>query len=229
MKYDIIIFDADETLFDFDYSEKVAFRNTMLDYGFDYEENYHLKLYLEINNKLWKELENGLTTLEKLKTERFDRFIKRLGANIDSYELAEAYENHLADCSILFEGSIPLIESLCNNYKLFIVTNGITRVQEKRIRRSEIAKYFDGITISEEVSVAKPDPKIFDYALSNCDFDKKRVLMVGDSLTSDIQGGINYGIDTCWLNTKGKVNHGKIKPTYEIKNIMDLSKILSRS
>ena len=100
-------------------------------------------------------------------------------------------------------------------------------MQNKRIRKSNISKYFDDIIISEEVKVAKPDAKIFELALNNVDYtNKSNLLMVGDSLTSDIQGGINFGIDTCWFNPNKIVNKTKIKPTYEISNLVELKDLV---
>lgn len=229
MKYEVIIFDADETLFDFEKSERDAFKNTIPEFGIVYDENYHLKEYKEINTAIWKELEDGLITQKKLKVERFKRLSDRLNAGFDAAEFAKSYMKHLSYASFLFDESIDLVKSLHGNYKLAIVTNGLTDVQDRRIRRSTIAEYFEDIIISEEVEAAKPDPKIFEFALKNIKYvDNSRVLMVGDSLTSDIQGGINFGIDTCWFNPKKTLNNMKIKPTYEIYNLMDLKDILEK-
>jgi putative hydrolase of the HAD superfamily len=136
---------------------------------------------------------------------------------------------HLANASFLFDESIELIESLHKDFKLTIVTNGLTDVQSKRIRKSVIAKYFEDIVISEEIKVAKPDPRIFEHALKNIKHtDKSKVLMVGDSLTSDIQGGINFGVDTCWYNPRKLENKTEIKPTYEISSLVELKDILQK-
>jgi putative hydrolase of the HAD superfamily len=229
MKYEIIIFDADDTLFDFNKSERAAFKNTMLEFDIEYDENHHLKVYKEINTVIWKEFEDGLITQKKLKLERFKRLSDRLNANFNEISFAEAYVKHLANASFLYDDSIELIESLYKNYRLSIITNGLKDVQNNRIKKSIIGKYFEDIIISEEVEVAKPDPKIFEYALLNMKHtDKSKVLMVGDSLTSDIQGGINFGIDTCWFNPNKGINTKGITPTYEINNLMMLKNILEK-
>jgi putative hydrolase of the HAD superfamily len=229
MKYEIIIFDADETLFDFRKSEKDAFKNTMLEFDVEYDENHHLKIYEEINTAIWKEFEEGLITQKKLKTERFKRFSDRLEAGFDENELAKSYIKHLANASFLFDDSMELVKSLHKDYRLTIVTNGLKDVQDHRIRRSVIGEYFEDVVISEEVEVSKPDPKIFELALNNIKHtDKSKVLIVGDSLTSDIQGGINFGVDTCWYNPKKVENKTGIKPTYEISNLMELKRILEK-
>lgn len=229
MKYEIVIFDADDTLFDFKKSERDAFKNAMLEFDIEYDENHHLKIYQEINTAIWKEFEKGLITQEKLKVERFKRLSDKLNANFDENEFAKSYMKHLANASFLFDESIELVEKLHKDFKLTIVTNGLTDVQSKRIRKSFIAKYFEDIVISEEIEVAKPDPRIFEHAVKNIKHtDKSKVLMVGDSLTSDIQGGINYGVDTCWYNPMKLENKTGIKPTYEISNLMELKDILEK-
>lgn len=229
MKYKVIIFDADETLFDFKKSEGEAFKKTMLELDIEYDENHHLRIYQEINSAVWKELERGLITQDKLNTERFRRLSEKLNAGFDEVQFAKNYMKHLADASFLYESSVELVESLHGNYRLSIITNGLKDIQNKRIRKSIIANYFEDIVISEEVKVSKPNPKIFEIALNNIKHtDKSRVLMVGDSLTSDIQGGINFGIDTCWYNPNKVENKTEIKPTYEISNLMDLKSIIEK-
>ncbi|KAJ51677.1 putative hydrolase of the HAD superfamily [Clostridium tetanomorphum] len=229
MKYEIIIFDADETLFDFKKSEEDAFKNTMLEFNMNYDENYHLKIYREINTTIWKEMEDGLITQKELNVERFKRLSRKLNIKFNQVEFAKSYIKRLSCSSFLYDDSICLLESLYKDYKLFIITNGITDVQDNRIRKSTISKYFEDIIISEEAPVSKPDSKIFEYALNNIKYtDKSKVLMVGDSLTSDIQGGINFGIDTCWFNPNKIINNTEIKPTYEISNLMELKDILKR-
>jgi putative hydrolase of the HAD superfamily len=229
MKYEIIIFDADETLFDFKKSEKDALKNTMLEFNIEYDENYHLKIYKDINTAIWKEFESGLITQNKLKVERFKRLSDRLNTRFDEIEFAKSYMKHLSYASFLYDDSICLIESLHKDYRLIIITNGLTDVQDNRIRKSIIAKYFENIVISEEVGVSKPNPKIFEHALDNINYNgKSKVLIVGDSLTSDIQGGINFSIDTCWFNPNKIVNNTEIKPTYEIFSLMELKDVLEK-
>lgn len=229
MQYEIIIFDADETLFDFKKSEKEAFKNSILSLNIDYVEDYHLKTYSEINTAIWKEFEDGLITQDKLKVERFKRLSDKLNLNFNPEDFANSYMKFLRDGSFLYENSLELIQDLSKDFKLFLVTNGLTYVQDKRIRQSIIAKYFEDIVISEEILISKPNPKIFEYALRNVDnIDKSKILIVGDSLTSDIKGGINFGIDTCWYNLNKINNKSDIKPTYEISNYDELKKLLNK-
>ena len=215
MKYKVILFDADETLFDFKKAEKEAFKNTMIEFNIEYDENYHFSTYKEINTAIWKELEDGLITQEKLKTERFRRFIHKLGLNFNG------------NGSFLLDGAIELIEDLSSKYILSIVTNGLTAVQEGRLKKSIIAKHFKDIVISENIGIAKPHPDIFEHAINNLGvFNKDEILMVGDSLSSDIKGGINYNIDTCWYNPNRLENKTDLKPTYEVYDYSELRSLL---
>ncbi|MDT8715968.1 noncanonical pyrimidine nucleotidase, YjjG family [Clostridium sp. 19966] len=228
MKYEVILFDADETLFDFEKSEKHALKNTMIDFNIDYNENYHLSIYKTINSAIWKELENGLIEQKDLNVERFRRLSKALEEKFDGNEFAKHYAQHLSEASFLFESSTNLIESLHEaSYRLAIVTNGLKDVQHNRVRKSVIGKFFETVVISEEIEISKPNPEIFQYALNTLKcINKKKVLMVGDSLSSDIQGGINFGIDTCWYNPKKLSNKTNLNPTYEISDLMKLRQIV---
>jgi len=186
-------------------------------------------VYKDINTLIWKEFENGLIIQRDLNSERFKRLLSKLNAKFDEVKFAKSYVKHLSYASFLYDDSIALIESLHKDYRLIIITNGLKDVQDNRIRKSVIGKYFEDIVISDEIEVSKPDPKIFEHALKNINHtDKTKVLMVGDSLTSDIQGGINFGIDTCWFNSNKIINKSAIKPTYEISNLMELKNIVEK-
>lgn len=227
MGYKVIIFDADDTLFDFKRSERDALKNAMIHFNIEYNEDDHLKIYQEVNQDVWTEFEKGMITQEELKTERFKRLSDRLEIQLDAVKFAELYMKYLSYGSFLYEETIPLVKNLYENYRLAIITNGLRDVQNNRIRKSTIAEYFDDIVISEEVKVSKPDPKIFEIALDHLKHtDKSNVLMVGDSLSSDIQGGLNFGIDTCWFNPDRKVNNTAVQPKYEISSLMELRDIL---
>ncbi len=227
MKYEIILFDADETLFDFKKTERAALQNTMREAGIVYDEAYHLQVYRDINAALWKELEGGLISQADLNVERFKRLSEALRAGFDPAGFARSYRQHLADAAFLYEDSLDLIANLHRDYRLAIITNGLKDVQQRRIRQSAIAPYLADVVISEEVGVSKPDRRIFELALARIGHtDPRRALMVGDGLTSDIQGGINSSIDTCWFNPQRLQNRTGIRPTYEIAKLMELKKVL---
>lgn len=227
MAYEVLLFDADNTLFDFDIAEKEALEKTMLEQGMAYDYETHFQLYKEVNHKIWKELEEGKITQERLKSERFKRFGNEVGIEIDAKEASKRYLHHLSYASYLFPDSMNLIKDLSEKYTIAILTNGLTAVQHRRVRGADIAKHCQGVFISEEIGLSKPDKAIFDFVLGEMSYgERDKVLMIGDSLTSDIQGGINAGIDTCWYNIFNKENATGIEPTYEIKSLKELAKIL---
>ncbi|MDS0527653.1 YjjG family noncanonical pyrimidine nucleotidase [Clostridium sp. SHJSY1] len=227
MKYKVILFDADDTLFDFKKSEKEAFKNTIIEFGINYDENYHFNIYKKINTAIWKELEEGLITQSKLKLERFKRLSQKLNISFNENEFATSYMNHLGNNSFLLDGASELVEELSKNYILSIITNGLTSVQERRIKKSVISKFFKDIVISEEIGVSKPNPAIFEHAINNLgNFNKSEILIVGDTLHSDIKGGIDYNIETCWFNPNKLENKTELSPTYEVSDFKELRNLL---
>ena len=227
MKYKILIFDADQTLFDFKKSEKEALRKSIEHYKIKYKETYHLHNYSIVNLQIWKELEEGKITQKQLKVERFKRFFDVIKLHINPEEFAQVFMDYLSKESHLYDESIDLIKELSSQYKLIIITNGLTKVQNVRIMKSIIAPYFEHIIVSETVGVSKPNPEIFDIALKGIKkVNKSEILMIGDNLKSDILGGINYGIDTAWCNLFNKENDTEIQPTYEFHSLWELIDII---
>lgn len=227
MKYEVLFFDADDTLFDFKKTEDFALEKLLEQFETNYDKDYCISVYKKVNTQIWKEFEEGIISSDKLKVERFRRFSNEINLSYDAKELSNMYVKFLGDGSFLYEESIDLISYLHKKYRLCIITNGLADVQNRRIRNSVIGSYFEDIIISDEIKIAKPNPEIFDYALSNLNHkDKNSVLMIGDSLTSDIKGGINSGIDTCWCNFNKKDNNSNIIPKYEIHSLLDIKNIL---
>lgn len=227
MKYEVILFDADDTLFDFKKTEDFAIKNLVSTLESNFDDEYVINTYKDINTKIWIEFEEGKITSDALKIERFDRLIKKLELNADANELCNMYVKFLGDGSFLYKETEDLLNYLSKNYRIAIITNGLLDVQHRRIRNSVVGHYFEDVVISDEIKIAKPNPEIFTHALNNLSYKKKEsVLMIGDSLNSDIKGGINAGIDTCWFNQHKKENTSNIKPTYEINSLLQLKEIL---
>jgi len=227
MKYEFIIFDADETLLDFSKAEEYAFRNTMKYFNKEYDTEYHFNTYKEINKNIWSEFEKELITAEELKEERFRRLFNKLNMNLNPKEVNIKYIDNLCQGCFILDGALDLLKDLKGKFKLILITNGLTIVQDARIRKSKIGEFFDAVVISEEVGVAKPNSGIFEFALKKVGHcNKETALMVGDSLSSDIKGGVNFGIDTCWFNPKQIENTTEIKPVYEIHSLNQLKDIL---
>ncbi|ULO06717.1 noncanonical pyrimidine nucleotidase, YjjG family [Paenibacillus sp. 19GGS1-52] len=225
MKYEIILFDADDTLFDYGMAESHALYNTFAQFGLPTGADDYAASYKEINHALWKDLEQGRITSAALRVERFNRLFVANELKLNPEEFSAAYLRFLGEGTFLIQGAIELCEELAD-FRLAIITNGIKEVQTSRIQGSPLCSTFEQIIISEEAGSQKPETGIFDYAFAKLGItDKEKVLIVGDSLTSDIQGGINYGIDTCWFNPLGKVNDSGVLPKYEIRSLSELISI----
>lgn len=226
MKYRWLLFDADGTLFDYDRAEAHALTETFTQIGLGFQNGY-LESYRQINNDLWRAFEQGEISQEKLKVERFQILCQVLNMTADPAELSKIYLANLAKGIYLIEGAKEMIAVLSAQYRLAIITNGLKDVQRPRFANSAIVKHFTAIVISEEVGVAKPDSRIFDITFKHMGQPGKgEVLIIGDSLTSDIAGGVNYGIDTCWYNPEGRERPSNLNIRYEIRSLSELPGLL---
>src|SRR5699024_4937997 len=227
MKYEIILFDVDDTLFDFGISEKEALTKAFLEFDLPSGlTNYHAS-YKKISKALWQALEQGNISVTELGVERFRRLFLKHNLKIDAELFNRVYLGYLGKEVHLIQGAEEVCHHL-RNHRLAIITNGFKEVQTTRIGSSPLSDIFEQVIISEDAGTQKPEKGIFDYAFSKLQItNKDNVLIVGNSLTSDIQGGVNYGIDTCWFNRHHKENNTNVKPTYEISELTDLMQILS--
>lgn len=227
MSYTTLLFDADGTLFDYRRSSFGALRETLEYLGAPFSEEIN-ETYQRINQSLWDELEQGKITREELRVRRFERFFLTQNIPVERADEADKfYMNVLGGGNYLLPGAEELIKSLFGKYKIYIITNGTSSVQRKRFNGSAICDFLDDIFISDEIGIQKPMKGYFDYVTEHIpEKELRNMLIIGDSLTSDIQGGNNAGIDTCWFNPSGKDNNSEAKPTYEIKKLTDLYEIL---
>jgi YjjG family noncanonical pyrimidine nucleotidase len=225
--YEFILLDADGTLFDYDRAEEFALTEAFRNEGLPFLPDSHIPAYREINERLWEEFEKKLISAADLRERRFRDLFDAEGIVGDYAAVSKRYLIHLAEAAFLYPEAENLLKALRPRYKLGIITNGLKEVQRSRFAGTPVGRYLDCIVVSDEVGVQKPDPAIFEHALAAAGHsDKNTSLIVGDSLTSDIQGGINFGIDTCWFNPGGKPNGSGIVPTYEIRRLPELLKIL---
>ncbi len=228
-KYTTILFDADGTLIDFDKDEHDALILALKHYGHNLTED-EIKAYSEINLKLWKRFENGEIQKSDIENTRFKQFFAHLGIplTVSSYEINKTYLSFLAQGGNLINGTIELLEKVKENgFDMHIVTNGIFEVQKKRLAKAKIRDYFGDMFVSEIIGHQKPKKEFFDFVLEHIEEkDKSKILLVGDSLTSDIKGAINFGTDSVWVNLKGAVCSDETKPTYEIKSLCELTSII---
>ena len=226
MNYQWIIFDADGTLFDYDLAEITAIQKTFEYFGHDYNPEY-LSVYRRCNKQLWDAFELGKVTIEKLKVQRFELLLNSLEISTDASQFSKNYLIQLSKGTQLIGGAEEVLHTLSDKVHMILMTNGIKEVQRSRLNLSTIKSYFSDIIISDEVGVAKPDSKIFEIALENMSIsDKRTILMVGDNLSSDIKGGIDFGIDTCWYNPKQLEHNPEIRATYEVSDLKELLPIV---
>lgn len=227
--YKLLLFDIDETLFDFKKTERVAFERTFYEAYPKLKEERYFKMYKRINKELWDKVEEGKITQEKVKYERFRLFLKEAEIERDYIKTANEFMNRLSEGNYLIEGAEETVEGLKGKIPMIIVTNGLKEVQRKRVKRSLIGKFFDEIVVSDEIGMSKPDKRIFEYAIRKYgSIDKKEILMIGDSLTSDIRGGLDFGIDTCWYNPNNKENKEGITETYRITKLREILEIVKK-
>ena len=218
VKYDVFLFDLDDTLFDFGETEKRAFAYTFESHGFSNGLKDYRASYKTISKVLWDDLEQGRISLKELKTERFKRLFMHHNLDMDADVFGQTYLDNLGKEVHLINGVTEMLSSLTGS-KLAILTNGFKDVQLARIDGSVLKNSFEAIITSEEAGYQKPQTEIFEYTFNKLQLtSKSRVLMIGDSLSSDIQGGNNFGIDTCWFNPQQKKNSTTAIPTYEIQN-----------
>lgn len=225
--YTTLFLDADGTIFDYDRGERFAMEKSLQHFSIAGNSGNLLELYREINKSIWRDFEQGKISAEDLKIERFRRFATELGVEFDPVNFSRIYLEYLSQATFLLSGARGVLDQLKNNYTMILLTNGLSGVQRNRVRLAEVEDYFRKLIISEEIGVAKPAPGIFEKAWEASGRPPlEEVLMVGDSLESDIKGGMGFGLDTCWLRGEGQEKPPEINPTYIIEEITQLPDIL---
>jgi 2-haloacid dehalogenase len=226
--YPWLFFDADGTLFDYNRAEAAAFRKAFELLQIQFEDGY-LNVYQKINSELWKALERHEITPAVLRVRRFEQLLEALKLTASADDLNLAYVEQLGLCTDLIDGAYEVLQTLSTGSRIAIVTNGLAAVQRSRLMRSTIHPFVTELIISEEVGTAKPHPAFFDAAFTKIGNPPKGdVLIIGDSLTSDIQGGVDYGIDTCWYNPTRTVKPEGLSITYEIGHLAELLEFIDR-
>lgn len=223
-----VFFDIDDTLLDFHKAESEAIRQTFLELGIEPTDEL-IELYSRINLSQWKLLEKGEISRPELLTRRFDILYSQLGLSISSEKTQDIYEEKLSQGAYFLEGAEELLQALCGKYELYVVSNGTAYVQNRRIAKLGLSKYFREIFISEYVGFDKPSKKYFDACFAKIPgLEKDKSIIVGDSLTSDIRGGINAGLKTCWYNPRLSSKNPEIPADYEIHKLSELPELLER-
>ena len=225
--FEILLIDLDDTILDFKKQEYVAIRKTLRDAGLEPTETVCAR-YSQINDWHWKQLEKGAITRDEVLHGRFRVLFAEMGVPADPAATALAYMENLGQGHYFLPGAEDAIRHLGQKYRVFLASNGTASVQNRRIESAGLKQMVEGIFISQDVGVNKPAKGYFDYCFAHIpNFDLQKVLMVGDSLSSDILGGQNAGISTCWVAPKEKACTLDKQPDYRIESITELETLLA--
>ena len=221
-----LLFDADETLFDFQACAREALNKVFEKYNYALDDEI-TGVYKRINEDLWKQYEQGKMDRETVIYSRFGLLFKEIGIEDDGIAFEDDYQELLGMQHFFIEGAPEVVKNLYEKYDLYIVTNGVTATQLRRLKDSKLDQYMKKVFVSEETGYQKPMKEYFDYCFNKIEnFELSRTLIIGDSLTSDIKGGNNAGIKTCWFNPGLKINDSDAKVDYEIQNLKELYHLL---
>lgn len=222
---EFLLLDLDDTILDFHKAERLALSKTFRAFGLEPTEAV-LNRYHEINKWHWEQLEKGRLTRSQVLEGRFVQLFRELGLAVDAAQCMKSYEHNLSIGHYFLPGAEEAVKRLHEKYRLFLLSNGTAVVQQGRLTSANLYPWFEKVFISQEMGFNKPDKQFFDRCFAQISgFDPDKALMVGDSLTSDIQGGINAGVRTVWVNPAHKVA-GKIRPDYEIEALPQLEALL---
>ena len=228
-KYEFLLFDADNTLLDFDENERVSLLDTFEHFGLPCTEEV-LGLYHEINIMYWEMLSRKEIERDALLIKRFETLFERVGIKADPVATENHYRTNLGNGCQIMAGAMEVLMELKKDYKLYVITNGVAKTQHNRLEKSGLAELMEDIFISDEIGYNKPDREFFEYVESHIPcFEHEKALVIGDSLFSDIRGGVEFGLDTCYLNIYHKQNTSEIIPTYEIQDIVELPQLLENT
>lgn len=226
MRYPYLLFDADNTLFDFDRANRAAFEAACASVGLTYSDGL-LRQYEVHNNACWTMFDRGEASKDFIVVERFRRLFAELGVDASPETANERHLSTLAACSFPAPYSVEVCARLSRTHRLFLVTNAVASVQRGRLAKAEIRPYIEAAFISEEAGAQKPTTAYFDYVFAHIDgIARDNCLVIGDSLSSDIQGANNYGLPCCWYNPKRARNSYGLRVDYEITDLRALYDIV---
>ena len=226
MRFTTVLFDLDLTLYDSDTSFAAAFDTTVRSVGLEPTDEV-FAVFDRINGELWGAVEAGRISPNDVRVTRFERLTGELGVAGDAEEMGATFLQVLTDVGELYPGAAELLDDLSNRFVLGMVTNGIGSVQRGRIARLGLERHFDAISISGELAVSKPGRAIFDHTLAQLGAtDRSEVVMIGDSLSSDIAGARNAGIASIWFNPNG-AEHGETVPTHQASTLEEIHALLT--
>ena len=223
---EFLFLDLDDTILDFHKAERIALSKTLRDFGLEPTEEV-LSRYHAINVWHWEQLEKGLMTRPQVLEGRFQMLFREMGIPVDPLQVTRGYEKNLGIGHYFLPGAKEAVESLSQKYRLFLASNGTATVQHSRLTSADLYKYFEKVFVSQEIGHNKPSREYFSACFAQIPgFDVTRAIMVGDSLSSDILGGIQAGMKTCWINPTGKPCREDIRPDYQLESLAQLEELL---
>jgi putative hydrolase of the HAD superfamily len=227
MKIEHVFFDLDHTLWDFEKNSELTFEKIFIDNNIDIKIDDFLAVYRPLNLKYWKLYREEKVSKEALRYGRLKKSFDAVSYEVSDLlidKLADDYIENLANFNHLFEGTFELLDYLKEKYTLHIITNGFEEIQGKKMMNSKIHHYFEQIITSESVGVKKPNPKVFNFALTSANAKKENSIMIGDSLEADIQGAINVGLQAihCVFDDVSETN----KDIISVKNLLEIKQYL---
>ena len=227
---EIVLWDVDGTLLDFNDAEKAAIRTLFSEFGLGECTEAMLSRYSEINTAFWKRLEKNELSREQVLIGRFEQFFGEYGIDAGlASAFNEKYQLSLGDTIVYRDDSLNIVKALRGKVKQYTVSNGTVAAQTKKLEKSKLGDWMDGIYLSEKLGVEKPNAGFFEKVFSDiCPSDLSKVMIVGDSLTSDIQGGMNAGIKTCWYNPEKNPLPEKYHADFIISDLHEVTALLNR-
>ena len=233
LNYDCVLLDADDTIWDFQKAQRHALDAALHDCGVKTPKDASLDVFRSVNKSLWRQYEAGEISSDEVRLLRFARLLDHFDVAGDARELSEVFVAHLGRSAFMIRGALELLETLYRIVPLVLVTNGLSQVQRSRIEISGIGRYFSALVISEETGIQKPEPEIFRIAVTRCGVGgTPRVLMVGDSLSSDIAGALAAGYDACWFAPASARSiamterSGGVTPTFTVRDLAEIPPIV---
>ena len=226
MRYPYLLFDADNTLFNFDEANAYAFKTVCDAFSLPYSQELYA-CYKKHNRAAWDKFDRGLATKEQIVIERYVNFLDEIGSSLDPIECNRVQLEGLGRSVFMIPHAVEVIETLFKTHRLFLVTNAVASVQKSRLAKSPLAPYIEQAFISETAGASKPSRAYFEYVFAHIDgITKENCLVIGDSLATDMQGANNFSLPCCWYNPKGARNDKGLRIDHEIADLRELLEIV---
>lgn len=226
MKFETILIDIDNTLLDFGAAETIAFKELLKSLNIEYSDALKAK-YKTVNHQLWSDYEKGLIDSDTIKANRFAKAFADYNLDYTGVQMDAMYRENIENNNVIINNAYEMLEGLKDKFRLVIATNGIASSQYKRLDNANMRDYFEFVAVSSELGATKPSHDFYrGIETVFPDLNPETTIIVGDSLSADIQGGVNWGIKTCWFNPSNLENTTSINPDYEVHDLLEVLDIV---